>query len=314
MQIVSFLTPTNLASEEQKFFSSNSYNPQLTYDWESPAAQKFMASDKYSTLTDALLHKNYNAAVHEAKQLFQTDIEQVVLSTATKILASPPVIESQPSVQNIISTFERAFAQLGLGEYTVEVTDQLGFNFRPNQSRKSLVMSSHAEFGYLTLVGEVKHELAHIIRYQNGLHNGIEYSKNYLPTEEGLAVFCQDYTDGGRPESQFQHAAEYAVTEVMLAGSFRAGYTYLRELGFSKNLAWQRAIRHKFGWQDTSQPGDIMKPSMYFYHAQKMRALQAVDRYRLFVGKIALDELAQYPEYSGRIPLEFLENFYQFSE
>lgn len=314
MQIVSFLSPTNLAEEEHRFFDSKTYNPQLRYDWDSQASREFMVSEPYSALCVSLRQKNYSLAIKEAGRLFETNMVLPMVQVAAEYLHTQPARERQPSVQKVINAFEQAFVQLGLTEYGVEISEQRGFNFRPNQSSKRLTMSAHAELGYLTLAGEVKHELVHIIRFVNTVHNNIPFSTTYLPTEEGLATCCQDYTDGGRPQSLFQHAAEYAVTEVMLQGTFREGYEYLRDLGFSEKLAWQRGIRHKFGWQDTAQPGDIMKPSMYFYHAQKIRQLSLSERYRLFVGKVAAVELSNYPEYTGRVTLPMLEDYYQFSE
>ena len=83
------------------------------------------------------------------------------------------------------------------------------------------------------------------------------------------------------------------------------------ELGFSKELAWQRSVRHKFGFTDTKKPGDIMKPAMYFYHEQKIKALTDDERWRLFMGKIRIEELKDYPEYKGIVPLLKLKEFYQ---
>jgi hypothetical protein len=142
--------------------------------------------------------------------------------------------------------------------------------------------------------------------------NNISKSKNCLPTEEGLASYCQDFTGDNGQASLFKHAAEYTVTDIALNGSLIDATDYLQSIGFSKPLAWQRAIRHKFGWVDTSKPGDIMKPSMYFYHQQFVKKLTREQKYCLYVGKIRVDELKNYPSYQGLIPLEKLTQFFNF--
>jgi hypothetical protein len=110
--------------------------------------------------------------------------------------------------------------------------------------------------------------------------------------------------------SLFQHATEYTATEIGLKSSLRQMIEYFCDIGFTKELAWQRAIRHKFGFVDTSQSGDIMKPSMYFYTEQKLKNLQMNDLLKLFVGKISLKEIHTIKKYSGLIPQEKLLTFF----
>jgi hypothetical protein len=85
---------------------------------------------------------------------------------------------------------------------------------------------------------------------------------------------------------------------------------FLIDLGFPPELAWQRAARHKYGWIDTSKPGDILKPSMYFHHLQEVKKLTHSQRLCLFVGKISIQDLEKYQKYSGKIPLEKIQEFY----
>jgi len=152
--------------------------------------------------------------------------------------------------------------------------------------------------------------MTHILRYVNGKYNKISRSTNYLPTEEGLACFMQDTYGEFGGASLFQHAAEYTVTEIALKSSLRQMFDYLCDIGFTKELAWQRAIRHKFGFVDTSQPGDIMKPSMYFYTEQQLKKLTTEELLKLFVGKISLQEINNFQEYTGLIPQNKLLSFF----
>ncbi len=313
MNLIKLLTPSNLTEEEEKYFASSNYQPQFQYDWDSNEAKTWIERNpRYKDLYQALLDQNYIGIIEKASALFCVQIEDSYSQLAKSITSeSPKKLQSQ-SINQISDAFEKAFQFLGLSGYKVKVVNQQGFYFRPQPSKKRIVMSVYAKFDFFSIDGEVKHELAHVIRYENGKANNLQPSDAYLPTEEGLATYCQDYTGENGSASLFQHAAEYSATEVALKGSLRDTIEYLREIGFSKELAWQRAVRHKFGWIDTSRPGDIMKPSMYFYHEQIIEQLNSEERYRLFVGKINLDELNEYPSYDGIIPLEKLRYFYQW--
>ncbi len=312
MTIVSFLSPKNLAQEKERFFASKTYHPQLTYRWDEPETQLWIEKQTtYKALVDAVLARDTLAIIEEAKKVFATELTIDALQEAHKYLEKTPKKLPTPPVEKVVEGFKNAFSFLGLDEFEVEVSDSHGFNFRPNTSKNTIEMSKHLNMEFFSIDGEVKHELVHILRYVNGKHNDIVTSRDYLPTEEGLACYCQDYLGENGEASLFQHAVEYTMTEVALKSSFRELTEYLQEIGFSAELAWQRGIRHKYGWEDTSQPGDIMKPSMYFYHEQKIRKLTDDERERLFVGKITQSQLPQYPDYVGRLPLDKLREFYK---
>lgn len=311
MNFLQYITPINLADEKNKFFSSASYNPQLKYSWDEPECTRWITDHpELRMIVHALSSQDHTQIKHAASTLFETELTQELLDLANQIVSiKPEIIPPQP-IEKIIETFKQAFRFLNLGEYFVEVVDEHGFNFRPSGREKKIVVSKYLNLDFFSIDGEVKHELVHIIRYENGVFNSFPTVKNYLPTEEGLATYCQDYTGKNGQVSLFQHAAEYLVTEVALNGSLRDATNFLENIGFSEELAWQRAIRHKFGFMDTSKPGDIMKPSMYFLHEQRVEKLNAEEKYRLFVGKITIEQLEKHPKYVGRISLEKLKEFY----
>lgn len=313
MNIVSYLTPSNLAAEREKFFASTSYNPIFSYEWNLPENTVWAAKHpRYNQLTTALREQDLNTAVAQAEIVFDTRITPELTRLAQELTTTcPPQREFIPH-EKVISLFDQAFQELGLDEYTIETVDQHGFNFRPSARNKKIVMSKYMNMEFFDIPNEVRHELVHIVRYENGKYNRIPANTNYLPTEEGLACYCQDYAPANGESSLFQHAAEYAVTEVALQSSLRQMVEYLQDLGFSAELAWQRAARHKYGWVNTAEAGDIMKPAMYFYHQQLVKDLTNDERYRLFVGKIAQNQLVEFPEYTGRVSLEKLQSFFQF--
>jgi len=310
--LIEWLTPTNLAEEKERYFSSPTYQPQFSYIWDLPDKyQWILQHTEFRQLLEALHNQDPPSIVKAASKLFHTKVDPLVLKAAKTIVAIVPPKLSTPPLHEIIDSYQRAFNRLGLSDYRIDVVDQHGFNFRPSGVHKKVVMSKHVNLDFLSLEGVVKHELVHLIRYENGLYNRIAASPDYLPTEEGLACYCQDFTDSYGSSSLFQHASEYLTTEVALRGSLREAIDYLQDLGFSAELAWQRSIRHKYGFRDTAIPGDIMKPSMYFYHEQVVKALSQDEMYRLFIGKITVNQLAEHPYYLGKIQFNKLQEFYR---
>ena len=142
------------------------------------------------------------------------------------------------------------------------------------------------------------------------LHNNIKPSLNYLPTEEGLASWCQDNTNDDNGLAQ--HAMEYIGTSIGLdGGSLRDIYECFRVYGASKELAWKRASRHKFGFIDTSLTGDIVKPAMYYANEIKIAKLSTEEKLRLFVGKISLNDLTDHQAFLGRWNTDQLVNYFR---
>lgn len=312
--ILDIITPINIAEEREKFFNSSIYNPIFRYEWTSKDIQEFADNHiKYKRLAHAIERQETESIVKEAKAVFETQIEENCLLIARNIISSPPEMPNNKTIstKNVITEFQNVLNYFNLS-YSFTVLPHAGFNFRPVYAKKEILINEHIDFHLLSLDGSIKHEMSHIIRYINGIHNKISLSSFYLPTEEGLACFMQDAYGQYGEASLFQHAAEYTVTEIGLKSSLRKMIEYLCEIGFTKELAWQRAIRHKFGFVDTAKPGDIMKPSMYFYAEQKIKELPIEDLFKLFVGKISLQEIDKIQEYNGFIPKEELISYFSF--
>ena len=312
MNLFSLITPNNIPQEKEKFFSQANYNPQFLYDWDSPLIQQWVVKHpKYKNFVDALLSQDHQKITSEGEFLFDNTLQENIFIVAEEALGKLPPSQDTPPIDVIVETFQRVLRSLDI-HYEVKISDLHGFNFRkPSDIENTLLVSRHLNMQFFSLDGEIKHELLHIIRQENTRFNSIPNSKQYLPTEEGLATYFQDYSGKDGTSSLFQHAAEYTVMKVGRSGSFTDMTNYLEKLGFSKELAWQRVLRHKLGFKDTSLPDDNMKSSMYFFHSQKIRDLNDEERLRLLVGKIRLDELEKYPKYKGILPKEKLVEFYK---
>lgn len=297
--LVSLITPTNLSVEKEKFLGSKTYNPVFHYTWQDQKVEdlQFKNPLKYA-LFSSILDQDYSGISSAALSLFEVKIEDKVLKDAIQH-ARVKGENSVGSVEEFAILMRKGLDYFGLNDVEVVLTDQAGFNVRPMHKAKMMMVSKHIQFEYFSMEAEVHHELVHCIRYYNGLHNNIKPSLNYLPTEEGLASWCQDNTNNDNGLAQ--HAMEYIGTSIGLdGGSLRDIYECFREYGASRELAWKRASRHKFGFIDTSVEGDVVKPAMYYANEIKIAELSTEEKLRLFVGKISICELSTYPQYNGR--------------
>lgn len=306
--LLDLITPTNLDIERDKFFASNTYNPTFRYIWQDKSiVPNFSIKAKYP-LWEAIRVQDHLAITSAASKFFEVNIEDNVLNRAQEH-ADIKGKGSTGSAEEYKRLMEEALSSFSLDDIRVVITDESGFNSRPNHKDQTLIVSKYIHFEYFSMEGGVHHEFVHILRYQNGKFNEIERSQHFLPTEEGLASWCQDNTNDDNGLAQ--HAMEYVASGVGQRGSLRDVYNCMRDYGMSPELAWKRACRHKFGFVDTSKPGDILKPAIYYANEEKIAKLSTDEKLRLFVGKIPLSELSNYPVYTGLWPVEKISNYFK---
>lgn len=304
--LLALITPTNLQTEKEKFFASSTYHPVFHYIWQDQHLEEKFSSPLKSTLWESVKTQNHSVITLTAQKLFEVNIDEVTLSQSKKDAAF--VGKSSPgSAQEFAHLVRQALVQFAI-DYTVEISDESGFNARPQHGLKKLIISKDTHFDYFSMEGGVRHDMTHIIRYLNGKYNKIKKSQNYLPTEEGLASWCQDNTNDDNGLAQ--HAMEYIASSVGMEGSLRDIFNCLCDLGMSQELAWKRACRHKFGFVDTSKPGDILKPAMYYQNELRIGKLSSEEKLRLFVGKISLDQIEDHPKYLGIWGSDLLQDYF----
>ncbi len=310
LSLLDAITPINLKDEKVKFFKNNfNYNPAFEYKWEKIQFERNKYKNPFKQgLIYAVLDQNTNLIIENAKSYFGVDINKYK-KKAQEIIKNTGLTYLNQNVEDLANEFEKAFNYFDLQEYKVEIADLHGFNCRPKTITKIMQISKYANLDLASISGTIKHEMVHVLRHENKIFNNLKKSHDYLSTEEGLASFLQDKSaDSGL--SLFQHAAEYLATEIALEGSFIDIFNFFLQAGFTKDLAWKRATRHKFGFKDTSKPGDIIKPAMYFYFENEIKKLNIDEILRLFIGKISIDDLKYYPEYKGRFEKEKLIEFF----
>lgn len=308
-KLLSIITPTNLQSEREKFLSSHTYSPVFHYSWQDQPIDPTSHNPQKQTLYNAIFSQDHSSITQAAQSLFDVQITDQYLSIAQQDIKNKKDLRKSGTAKEYANLLQEGFDYFNI-DYQIEITDQLGFNARPEHKVHRVLISRSIHYEMFSMEGGVRHELAHIIRYLNGEFNQIKRSTHYLPTEEGLASYCQDHVNGVVDNGLVQHALEYLGSSVGVKGSLRDIYNVMRGGGMSAELAWKRASRHKFGFVDTSLPGDIIKPAMYYYHELKVAELSTQDKLRLFIGKIAITDLPDHPIYTGRWSSDQLAKYF----
>jgi len=309
MNYLKLTTPLNIAEEKERFFNSDTYEPQFIYNWDPIKLEALSETDpELVPLRDALLSQDSLAIMKAGSDFFDVIFRPEDIELARQLVRHKPE-ESKGGAQEIDTAMTAKLAALGIN-YKVEIVDRHGFKCRPDHRAKILRISAHLHLQFPSAESVANHELVHIIRAVNGTYNGIGRHPKHLPTEEGLACLVQDKMFSKNSGSAFLHALEYLAADVARQAGLRAAYNFLRDYGCSDENAWSRGIRYKFGLIDTSRPGGLLNSAMYFYHAQLLKALDQDDLLRLFVGKIRQDQLHEHPEYTGVVSAENIKQLW----
>ena len=308
MTYLNLITPINIAEEQEKIFSSQTYSPQFKYRWDAISIEKYkVTKPELAELANALVSQNKSEIEHAGKTYFDVEYRADDLKLAKSLVHARPT-ESNGTAQDIAAMMVDKLKELGI-DYGVEIVDKHGFQCRPDHNARVIRLSKYLHLQFYPTESVVNHELVHIIRAVNGKANGITPATNYLPTEEGLACLVQDKFLEAPSASAFQHALEYLASYIARDAGFREVYQFFLDHGCDEENAWLRSIRQKFGLRNTSLPGSLMKSGMYFYHEQLLRELDKSELIRLFVGKIPLAQLPKYPDYMGELSEEVIEAF-----
>jgi len=310
MNILKLLTPVNLSNEKEKFFSIIDYHPEFKYLWEEEPIVNDSDDPLKTALYQAVLDQDRSGIVKSALKYFAVDTELEHEQAELDLKREYSKVENF-DLDQLVEAYEQAFKFFEL-DHEIIINDHPGYGIRPQHKQQKLFIPRSYSYQYMDIKGSVKHEMAHIIRYENGRFNEVRRSSDYLPTEEGLATYVQDYTPQIKP-SLFQHAAEYEASRVGVQGSLRDIFDHFIDLGFDKDLAWQRAARHKFGFKVTKVPGDIIKPAMYYFNARRILKLDPDQIVKLFMGKVGIDRALQEKKYIGMFEKDKICKFFDLS-
>lgn len=299
MSLIQRVTPVNLLSEREKFFSDNSYNPQFEY--EEPADDDELY--KYGTPSPEYLKLAENIVRNAYANASETQLRSTL---------GPPI--SQQEVEKRITDF----LILHSLEKRYELVWSQTFISRTTISANTIKLRLPSDFRHQDLNGMLYHEIGtHALRQVNYEEQPWFKQKkqfgfrSYLKTEEGLATI-HDLL----PKSDVlahSKALNYLATEAAQRYSFSELWEYLTPYIDNLDRRWTMVLRKKRGLTDTSQPGGFTKDLVYFEgFVDMLRWLReySYDLRGLYYGKIAHEDVARARMHNPQF-IPVLPSFYE---
>lgn len=100
MNLISFLTPTNLSQEKERFFNSNTYHPQFQYNWRKNQLQSWLKTHpEYIEFSKAFLNQNNQQIKIIGEQTFSTQLNSEILLITKSITQNTPKKLPTPSMK-----------------------------------------------------------------------------------------------------------------------------------------------------------------------------------------------------------------------
>jgi len=209
---------------------------------------------------------------------------------------------------NVIKkVFNGILKDLGLEEWKAVILKQ-SHSITINAKHKNgpiIEIPETRRAGLLELEQLVHHEiLTHLFRGISGQRSKLDLigffgTDNYIATEEGLAIFNEEWVLKKRKEkpTKFYFRGTIAIGAAMEGRNFRETNDYLCSIGFSKYNAWKHTYRVFRGVSDTSKKESHICTLDWVYrkgnknikNLVKKRGNSVVDK--LYIGKIGIKHL-----------------------
>jgi len=303
------VTPTNLKTEREKFFDSDTYNPQFKYSIvknKNDDIFKDLLKVQEITDVDPRISDFYIKLIQEKKLasdlMFAVGDNERFTELAIKKYRMPKpslfrnaclVMKGKTLNYNVLDTsklkkgeylyyddvekiFNVVFKEFGLEDWGVMKSKNISSN-SVKTAIKTKVIFADPEIRKTAL--EVKktvvHELSHVLRAYNGELTGImalgkPNLTNYLDVEEGLAMYNEENMGYLKDVDLKERAGAVYAVYVGKDMSFRQLYNVL--LGsFTRQKAFKITYLVKRGMGDTSDSGVFVKPVVYFRGFRKIK-------------------------------------------
>jgi alpha-L-glutamate ligase-like protein/uncharacterized protein (TIGR02421 family) len=335
--LISYLTPTNLEAEKNKFFQEDNYNPVFTYEKPSAAeldllaqrVDKFRLSEDKSAIGKILYRKQQEILkkLELVKAIGSSDFtassislygdieEDLVLYSEEKYRNKKPSTKTEPflSQKNIVKIIKQRLEKSGIN-YKIVIVEDLPSRMAIKTAQKTVLINLRkgAKFRYSDLEGTLAHEIdTHVYRYINGLLQPYQiFSEglaNYLETEEGLAVYNKELTYKNPRKFITRYLKVLAINDA-LTESFKQTYQNLRARGVLPNTAFYITYKAKRGLTDTSRPGGFTREAVY------AKGFREVKKYiddgfsleKLYIGKVGIKDLSDIKNLGNIKPAKYL--------
>ena len=333
------LRPLNLREERARVENDERYNP-IFLQRECPAINeverslKTLDSDEspFGILLrkkkrELLLRLDLLRARGDAMQFTLASLalfgspSPALIGFASSHLKTRSACELSPEQSDLLSAekakdkFEEVLSLYGLHDWQVELRKAIISDCAVGEKR--IFLRADALFSPMNLQALFAHEIeTHVLTAENGAAQPFELFRrgfaNYLDTQEGLAIFNQYRVLPPSHEKRFAHAKNVLAVAFAMEHSFADTRKYLQnELGMSPERAITKAMDLKRGLSRTEEPGAFTKSPVYFrgFRAIEQFAREGGDLKRLYIGKIAIEDLPLIERMEGIRPALILPAF-----
>jgi uncharacterized protein (TIGR02421 family) len=322
LMLLKHVKPTNLTEEWERAKADTRYSPLFQYA--QPEANLSEIEERLVSLTIddspiGILFKKKRKELLQRMSLIRargdarrfTDASSVLFGVPTSVLITsaqatlrgrqasdlPPGPDDNLTAEQAQPLFENVLTEYGLHDWQVVIREHTVS--RCTVGGRKVTLRKDATFSKRGLNALIAHEIeTHVLTAENGEHQPFELFRrgfaNYLDTQEGLAIYNQNRFLSPFDEKRFGAVRNILATAFALEHSFINTREYLvDELGYDPEKALSKAIEVKRGIADTSEPGGFTKGVVYFrgQRAIEQFLLQGGDLKRLYIGKIALEDL-----------------------
>lgn len=327
-------TPTNLEIEKQKFFASDTYEPQFTYrivkNNNAEILKKLSSlreisdvdpriSDFYIKLIESkkdssdLMHAvGNNELVTEISYKKYGKPSSMLFRNSARVLRgkvdSYNIVDMKKvskddmlGYEEIAAIFESVFNELNLNDWSVGKSINIAKNgAKVGIKKKEVLLDPNIERSKFKLRKTLVHEVGtHVLRSVNGSNSGFDALSNanlpsYLDVEEGLATWNESNMDLLTLRWLKEKAA--LVWAIYLGENLSFRELYNCVLGvLPTRSAFDVVYRVKRGLEDTSYPGIYAKDVVYFRGFRKV------------MGRLEKDLSLYEKLYAGKIGFEQCE-------
>ena len=313
----SFINPSNLAEEREKFFKDKTYNPHFTYtepDYNPDEYRKqleqylqrpqsgdpdlsFLIQERareLMTWVDLIKERGNYTFSDISRELFGLPKPKLV-TEARRILENLPEEEAQdPKTLTAPRASQRLlhiFKEEGMDDWNVELDPNLASRVQINPMKRLMRIKEQREFSERDIAKLTVHEIkTHAFRYLYGEKQEHPIfalgTKGYLETEEGLATLNEERngyrTRRGDERIAGRVLAVHEAQRKPFADVFKELTKYVDE-----DLAFHLCVRVKRGLGDTSSPGGFTKDILYLKGWLAIKALPEDDLKYLYAGKVS---------------------------
>ncbi len=322
-----YFAPQNYEEEKRKFFISDSYNP--LFEYEELPIEYFLKSLETIESTrinpetsienvienNRLLETKYKLELLIARgdaekittiseKLYQCTFAQKYVEKAKNIAEnSASFNENSVEPQEIKKSFNKYLKKYDITDWEIKISKRKDFNIQVRYKKEIIRISESINLDFASLDSLLAHEIdGHVLRAINAANQKLTKLKDPLPfyikTEEGLASYLGDHFAQNGKLSKKHHAIKYLGAYIALHHSFREVYNFFLDNGFTSDLAFQRAVRIKKGFTDTSVPGCNAREAIYWEGMLDVRDYleSGGDINKLYAGKIGLADINYLPE------------------